>query len=154
MEVRPSGCGFAKGERKCKNERDCGESKHERLHRSSSVRCGRLDLGLKVLLFSPLPTSPLLFPDASEPCSYPFHHTQPHHGSAPPPSQEARQHEWQAGAGGGIWGLLAKRQTGAAPLESLKWQTLKRVGGETEEDENIPQDEQATILHISPFSHF
>lgn len=67
------------------------------------------------------------------------------------PSQEARQHEWQAGAGGGIWGLLAKRQTGAAPLESLKWQTLKRVGGETEEDENIPQDEQATEFCTFPF---
>lgn len=84
-----------------------------------------------------------------------------------------------AGGGGGIWGkggraecggeregeggggLLAKRQTGAAPLESLKWQTLKRgvffgsgeEGGReggaaaaagAEEDENIPQDEQAT----------
>lgn len=51
------------------------------------------------------------------------------HSSPLPPSQEARQHEWQAGAGGGIWGLLAKRQTGAAPLESLKWQTLKKSRG-------------------------
>lgn len=64
----------------------------------------------------------------------------------------------------GSGGLLAKRQTGAAPLESLKWQTLKRAsfflvwggrGGRggvaaaaaaraEEEDENIPQDKQAT----------
>lgn len=77
------------------------------------------------------------------------------HSSPLPPSQEARQHEWQAGAGGGIWGLLAKRQTGAAPLESLKWQTLKKSvwGGGAEKDENIPQDEQATefCTFLSPF---
>ncbi|TNN87636.1 hypothetical protein EYF80_001983 [Liparis tanakae] len=59
------------------------------------------------------------FPNAFKPSSYPFHHTQPRSPPLLPtpsfphslPSQEARQHEWQAGAGGGIWGLLAKRQT-------------------------------------------
>lgn len=73
------------------------------------------------------------------------------------PSQEARQHEWQAGAGGGIWGLLAKRQTGAAPLESLKWQTLKRVWEEGEDRErwkHPPGWAGHRVLHISLLSLF
>lgn len=38
---------------------------------------------------------------------------------------------------------LAKRQTGAAPLDSLKWHTLKGGGKKAEKDENIPEDGQA-----------
>ena len=128
-----------KGERKYRNERECGESKHERerLHRSK-VCPGWSGLGFETIFpslclhlcsHSRTPSSPPAIPSTTR---------NPPLSTAPPrslllpsllPSQEARQHEWQAGAGGGIWGLLAKRQTGAAPLESLKWQTLKRVWG-------------------------
>lgn len=38
---------------------------------------------------------------------------------------------------------LAKRQTGAAPLDSLKWHTLKEGGKKAEKDKNIPEDGQA-----------
>lgn len=151
-----------KGERKW-NERECGESKHERqlcpvwsglgfetifpplsLFRAyiSALTPGRLQA---LQLSLPPPHATLLS-------------TTPPRSLLPSrlPSQEARQHEWQAGAGGGIWGLLAKRQTGAAPLESLKWQTLKRVGGgrqrkmKTSPRMSRPQ----SSAHFSSFSFF
>lgn len=151
-----------KGERKYRNERECGESKHEREKEVRSVRCGvDLDLKLYSLLSLSVPTSltpgrlqalQLSLPPHATPLS-----TTPSRSLLPPllPSQEARQHEWQAGAGGGIWGLLAKRQTGAAPLESLKWQTLKRAGegGRQRKMKTSPRmSRPQSSAHFSPFS--
>lgn len=132
--------GYRKGERKYRNKRECGESKHERkLNRRKVCPVWESGLGFETIFPSLIPLSVCLHL-----CSYSWYFqalqlSLPPHATplstTPPlsllpsllPSQEARQHEWQAGAGGGTWGLLAKRQTGAAPLESLKWQTLKRV---------------------------
>lgn len=70
-----------KGERKSRNEREDGESKDERESCAGvrSVRCGRVDLDLKLYspLSLPVPTSLLLLLDAFKPSSYPYHHTQP-----------------------------------------------------------------------------
>lgn len=106
---------------------------------AGSVRCGRMDLGLKLYSSLSLCASiSALTPGrlhalqlSLPPHATPFS-TTPLCSLFPSllPSQEVRQHEWQAGAGGGIWGLLAKRQTGADPLEFFKWQTLKGVGGD------------------------
>ena len=111
-----------------------------------------LSLCLHLYSYSRTPSSPPAIPSTTR-------NPALHHSSllpSLPPSQEARQHEWQAGAGGGIWGLLAKRQTGAAPLESLKWQTLKRVGGKRERErwKHPPGWAGHRVLHISFLSYF
>lgn len=105
-----------------------------------------------------VPTSLLLLLQALQ-LSLPRHATP--HSTTPPyisllpslhPSQEVLQHEWQAGAEGGIWGLLAKRQTGAAPLESLKWHTLKRVGRGQRKMKTSPRMSRPQISeNFSPF---
>lgn len=140
---KASRCGFVReereDERKHSNKGECGGSniKERTLQSRSALSSvgdwtwiGNYSLSLSV------PTSLLWLPDAFKPCSYPFHHTQPHTPPLLPrsihPSQEVQQLEWQAGAGGGIRGAPSREANRCSPSGVAQMADIKTSWGSRE----------------------
>lgn len=146
-----------KGERKHRNKRECGESKHEREkapQRESLSSVGEwtwmwnyipLSLLLSVCAYisALTPSSPPAIPSTA--CNPTLHHSSLYFPSSLTPSIPGGAVAWVAGGGRRRdLGAPSQKANRCSPSGVSQMAHIKKSWEGTEKDENIPQDEQAT----------
>lgn len=147
--------GGRKGERKYRNKRECGESKHEREkapQREGLSSVGEwtwmwnyipLSLCVWAYISALTPSSPAAIPSTT--CNPTLHHSSPISPPSLAPSIPGGAVAWVAGGGRRRdLGAPSQEANRCSPSGVSQMAHIKKSWEGTEKDENIPQDEQAT----------